>query len=169
VSEAWHPNTLEGFCKRNAGRRKLHMRRRAARADRIVRLLRAMEAAPELRESAYGWLRETAETMQTSRASASRDLALARRIQGQFARMFGRPFNPTQDRVKWSWDWSSYGFVTRESIRSGHKRPVGKFAFNTRSKPTDEEFCGFGPASWYGAKSLSARDIISALRFGIRA
>jgi len=36
------------------------MRKRKERADRIVRLLAAIEAAPELRESAYGWLSLTA-------------------------------------------------------------------------------------------------------------
>ena len=72
------------------------------RANRIVRLLSAMEAAPELRESAYGWLSLTAETMKRSKATASRDFALARRIHGQFGLMFGRPFNTRQDRIK-SW------------------------------------------------------------------
>jgi len=87
------------------------------RANRIVRLLSAMEAAPELRESAYGWLSLTAETMKRSKATASRDFALARRIHGQFGLMFGRPFNTRQDRIKWSWDWSHYGFRTPESLR----------------------------------------------------
>ena len=41
-------------------------------------------------ESAYGWLSLIAETMKKSKATASRDLASARRIHAQFARMFGR-------------------------------------------------------------------------------
>jgi len=75
-----------------------------------------MEAAPELRESAYGWLTLTAETMKKSKATVSRDFALARRIHAQFARMFGRVFNPRKDQIKWSWDWSHYGFSTHESV-----------------------------------------------------
>ncbi len=90
MSQPWIPRNWEEACKRNAGRRKLHMRKRKERANRIVRMLGAMEVAPELRESAYGWLSVTAETMKKSKATASRDFAIARRIHFQFARMFGR-------------------------------------------------------------------------------
>jgi hypothetical protein len=76
-----------------------------------------------------------------------RDFALARRIHGQFAQLFGRPLNPKQDRIKWSWDWSHYGFRTKESLRSGHKKPVGNFPFDTRAQVTEEVFGGFGPKS----------------------
>jgi hypothetical protein len=97
---------------------------------RIVRLLAAMEAVPELRESAYGWLTLTADTMKISRATASRDFALARRIHAHFIRLFGRTLEPRSDQIKWSWDWSHYGFLTRESIRTGIKKPVGHFPFD---------------------------------------
>jgi hypothetical protein len=102
MCKPWQPKNWEEACKRNAGRRKLHMRKRKERADRIMRLLAAMEAAPELRESAYGWLSLTAQTMKRSKATASRDFALARRIHNQFLKMFGRTFEPQKDRVKWS-------------------------------------------------------------------
>ena len=72
---AWIPQSFDEACKRNAGRRKLHKRQRKARADRIVRLLAAMESAnvTELRESAYGWITITAQAMNLSKATASRD------------------------------------------------------------------------------------------------
>jgi hypothetical protein len=124
------------------------MRKRKERADRIVRLLAAMEAAPELRESAYGWLTLTAETMKKSKATVSRDFALARRIHAQFARMFGRVFNLRKDQIKWSWDWSHYGFRTHESVRAGNKKHVGNFPFDTRAIATEEGYSGFGPTSW---------------------
>ena len=69
-------------------------------------LLAAIEAAPELFESSYGWLSLTAETMKQSRATASRDFQLARRIHPQFRRMFGRRFEVKKDQILWSWDWS---------------------------------------------------------------
>ena len=68
MSKAWHPKNWEEACKRNAGRKKLHQRKRQERADRIVRLLAAIEAVPELLESSYGWLSLTAETMKRSNA-----------------------------------------------------------------------------------------------------
>ena len=68
MSKQWIPKNWEETCKRNTGRRKLHMRKRKERAERIVRVvLHAMEAAPELRESAYGWHTLTAETMKKAR------------------------------------------------------------------------------------------------------
>jgi hypothetical protein len=124
------------------------MRKRKERAVRIVRVLNAMKAAPELRESAYGWLTLAAETMKKSKASASRDFALARRINAQFVRLFGRTFNVATDQIKWSWDWSHYGFLTRESVGTGIKKPVGHFPFDTRTIATEEAYCGFGPQSW---------------------
>jgi len=131
-------------------------------------MLSAMEAAPELRESAYGWLSLTAETMKRSKATASRDFALARRIHGQFGLMFGRPFNTRQDRIKWSWDWSHYGFRTPESLRSGHKKPVGSFPFDTKADVTEAGYGGFGPKSWQSGRvdlrSASTHDLVSLLR-----
>lgn len=87
MSVPWKPKTWEEAGKRNAGRRKLHQRKRKDRADRILRLLAAIEVAPELLESSYGWLSVTAETMKRSKATACRDFQLARRIHAQFARM----------------------------------------------------------------------------------
>jgi hypothetical protein len=89
MATAWQPKNWDEVCKRNAGRRKLHQRKRKERADRIIRLLAAMDAVPELLESSYGWLSLTAETMKRSKATASRDFQLARRVQTQFGRMFG--------------------------------------------------------------------------------
>ena len=168
MSKAWQPKNWEDVCKRNAGRRKLHMRKRKERANRIVRMLGAMEVAPELRESAYGWLSVTAETMKKSKATASRDFAIARRIHFQFARMFGRTLELKKDQVKWSWDFSHYGFRTRESVQAGHKKPVGDFPFDTRASATDAAYCGFSAASWQ-SKDLSyklpnTRDLLSVLR-----
>jgi hypothetical protein len=167
-SKAWHPTNWEDICKRNAGRKKLHQRRRKERADRIVRLLAAIEAAPELLESSYGWLALTAETMKRSRATASRDFQLARRIHAQFARMFGRLFEVKKDQILWSWNWSHYGFRTNESYQAGYKKVVGHFPFDTRSTSSEDAFCGFGPDSWQSRTSythgLSTRQLIDALK-----
>lgn len=168
MSKAWVPRNWEEACKRNAGRKKLHQRKRKERADRIVRLLAAIEAAPELLESSYGWLSLTAETMKRSRATASRDFQLTRRIHSQFARMFGRRFRVREDQILWSWDWSHYGFRTRESYQAGYRKAVGDFPFDTRAIATEEAFCGFDPSSWRSKKSyfdsMSTRDLIRCLK-----
>lgn len=168
MSAPWKPQTWEEACKRNAGRRKLHQRKRKERADRIVRLLAAIEAVPELLESSYGWLSLTAETMKCSKATASRDFQLARRIHAQFARMFGRKFEVKKDQVLWTWNWSHYGFRTRESYRAGYSKAVGQFAFNTRAVASEEAFCGLGPSSWQTRSSdfdsINTRQLISTLR-----
>lgn len=144
----WIPKSFDEACKRNAGRRKLHMRRRKERADRIVRLIAAIDAVPELLESVYGWVALTAETIKMSKATASRDFTLARRIHVQFTRMFGRTLEPHRDQIKWSWDWSHYGFQTPESWRAGHRKPVGHFPFSTRAIVCEEAYCGYTPQSW---------------------
>jgi hypothetical protein len=168
MSVPWKPQNWEEACKRNAGRKKLHQRKRKARADRIVRLLAAIEAAPELLESSYGWLSLTAETMNRSKATASRDFQLARRIHSQFGRMFGRRFEVKKDQILWSWDWSHYGFRTRESYQAGYSKAVGHFPFDTRSMPSEDGFCGLGPNSWQPKRSpfdnMNARQLISTLR-----
>src|SRR5689334_6107113 len=120
MSTAWHPKNWEDICRRNAGRKKLHQRKRKERADRIVRLLAAIEVAPELLESRYGWLGITADTMKRSKATASRDFLLTRRIHDQFTRMFARKFDSKKDQILWSWDWSHYGFRTREGFQAGY-------------------------------------------------
>jgi hypothetical protein len=168
MSKPWHPRNWEEACRRNAGRKKLHQRKRKERADRIVRLLAAIEAAPELLDSSYGWLSLTAETMMRSKATASRDFQLVRRIHAQFARMFGRRFEVKKDQIIWSWDWSNYGFRTRESYKAGYAKPVGHFRFDTRAKPSEEAFCGLGPNSWEAKPSyingLSTRQLIAGLK-----
>src|SRR4051812_16917365 len=120
MSKGWTPKNWDEVCKRNAGRRKLHMRRRVERAHRIVRLLPIFDTVPELRESSYGWLSITAKAMERSVATASRDCALVRRMRGQFLKMFGREFKPNQDLVLWTWDCSHYGFMTPESVQTGY-------------------------------------------------
>jgi hypothetical protein len=168
MSGPWHPKNWEEACKRNAGRKKLHQRKRKERADRIVRLLAAIEAAPELLESSYGWLSLTAETMKRSKATASRDFQLVRRIHAQFGRMFGRRFEVKKDQILWSWDWSHYGFRTRESYQAGYPKAVGDFPFDTRQVPSEEAFSGLGPGSWRPKNShfdsISTRELISTLK-----
>ena len=168
MSKPWHPQNWEEACRRNAGRKKLHQRKRKERADRIVRLLAAIEAAPELLESSYGWLTLTAETMKRSKATACRDFQLARRIHAQFRRMFGRRFEVKMDQILWSWDWSHYGFRTRESYQAGYSKAVGHFPFDTRALVSEEAFCGLGPSSWPRKssylESMSTRQLISTLR-----
>lgn len=44
----WIPKNFDEVCKRSAGRRKLHMRKRQARADRIVGLLAATDSSMRL-------------------------------------------------------------------------------------------------------------------------
>jgi hypothetical protein len=135
---------------------------------RIVRVLHAMDSAnaPELRETAYGWITITAQAMGMSKATASRDFALVRRIHRQFARMFGRSFDPKRDRVVWGWHWSHYGFVAPESKQAGYKKPVGHFPFDTRKQETEECYGGFTQLSWHNghlASQLSTRDLIRVL------
>jgi hypothetical protein len=93
---AWIPSNFDEVCKRNAGRRKLHMRKRQARADRIVRLVTSMDfaRAAGLRATVYGsiTITITSQATEVSKATASRDCALVRRIYRQFLRMFGRPY-----------------------------------------------------------------------------
>jgi hypothetical protein len=171
MSTPWHPRNWEEACKRNAGRKKLHQRKRKERADRIVRLLAAIEAAPELLESSYGWLSLTAETMKRSKATASRDFQLARRIHSQFTRMFGRRFEVKTDQILWSWDWSHYGFRTRESYQAGYKKEVGNFPFDTRKQETEDSYGGFNQLSWQNTNyfsQLSTRDLMRLLTWSYR-
>jgi len=72
MSGPWHPKNWEEACKRNAGRRKLHQRKRKERADRIVRLL----AAGAAREFVWlvvidGWNDEAEQSDSVSRFSVS--------------------------------------------------------------------------------------------------
>ena len=162
---AWIPKSFDEACKRNAGRRKLHRRKRKARADRIVRVLHAMDSAnaTELRETAFGWVTITAQSMEMSKATASRDFALVRRIHRQFTRMFGRNFDPKRDQVVWLWNWENYGFITPESRAAGYSKPVGHFPFDTRKQETEESYCNFNQLSWQNTNffsQLSTRDLI---------
>jgi hypothetical protein len=165
---AWIPQSFEDACKRNAGRRKLHRRRRKARADRIVRILSALEQAQatELRDTAYGWVSAMCMVMKVSKATASRDFALVRRIYRQFGRMFGRYFDPKLDKIVWTWNVDHYGFITPESRRAGYPKPIGHFPFDTRKQETEESYCGFTQLSWQNTdyfSQLSTRDLMRAL------
>ncbi len=160
---AWTPKNWEEVCKRNAGRRKLHMRKRAERANRVLGLLSVFESVPELQESSYGWLAIAAEKMGRSVPTASRDFALVRRIHVQFLRMFGREFKPGQDYILWTWDLSHYGFCTKESVQAGYRKPVGEFPFRTRDIPISEEaYCGFNSQTWQ--EKHNSREFLAALR-----
>ncbi len=129
-----------------------------------------MESAPELRDTAYGWLSVASQAMEVSKPTASRDLALVRRIHRQFVRMFGRPFNPERDRVVWSWNYDYYGFITAESKRAGYPKPVGRFPFDTRKQETEESHQGFNQLSWQNSNfisQMSTRDLIRALGWSV--
>jgi hypothetical protein len=172
MTTAWIPKNFDEAAKRNAGRRKLHRRKRKARADRIARLLSAIEssALTELRETAYGWLSAACLAMQVSKATASRDLALVRRIYRQFVRMFGRTFNPKRDRIVWTWNWDHYGFITAESRRAGYPKPVGHFPFDIRRQETEESYQGFNQLSWQNTNFISqtsTRDLMRSLSWSV--
>lgn len=94
---------------------------RHARADRIMRVLAAMDyaGATALRDTTYGLLSAASVELAVSKATVSRDFALVRRIHRQFGRMFGRNFDPKSDKIFWHWDWSYYGFMTPESTKAG--------------------------------------------------
>jgi hypothetical protein len=157
MSTAWIPKNFDEAARRNAGRRKLHRRKRKERADRIVRMLNALEhaQATELRDTARGWVSAAHKAMGVSKATASRDFALVRRIHRQFGRMFGRYFDPKRDRIVWNWNWDHYGFIAPESKQAGHPKGVGFFPFDTRKQETEESYCGFNQLSWQNEHFLS--------------
>jgi hypothetical protein len=166
MSTAWIPKNFDEAAKRNAGRRKLHRRKRKARAERISRVLNSMDSAHVLRDSAHGWLTVASQVMQISKATASRDSALVRRIYRQFLRMFGRNFDIKIDRIVWNWHWDHYGFITPESRRAGWAKPVGHFPFDTRRRETELSYQGFNQLSWQNEdyfSRLSTRDLMRAL------
>lgn len=165
---AWIPTNFEDVCKRNAGRRKLHMRKRHARADRIMRVLTSMDSAGAmaLRDTTWGLVAAASVELEVSKSTVSRDFALVRRIHRQFGRMFGRNFDPKGDKIFWGWDWSYYGFMTPESTKAGYRSPVGHFPFDTRKQETEEAYCNFNQLSWHNghfASQLSTRDLIRVL------
>jgi len=173
MSTAWIPKNFEEAAKRNAGRRKLHRRKRHARADRIMALLATMDAtaARELLTASRGWVTAFSLATQTSKATGSRDLGLVRRIHQQFTRMFGRNFNAKRDRIVWVWNWDHYGFITPESKRAGYPKPVGHFPFDTRKQETEESYCGFNQLSWQNRDfiwQMSTRDLMRSLTFSHR-
>ncbi|HXI74754.1 MAG TPA: hypothetical protein VNG94_04160, partial [Pyrinomonadaceae bacterium] len=107
-----------------------------------------------------------AKVMEVSKATASRDFALVRRIHRQFGRMFGRNFDPKRDKIVWDWHWSHYGFIAPESREAGYKKPVGHFPFDTRRQETEESYGGFNQLSWQNTSfvwQLSTRDLIRSL------
>jgi hypothetical protein len=165
---AWIPQSFEEACKRNAGRRKLHRRKREERANRILRILDSMDSAglTQLLDTTYGLVSAAAVELEVSKATASRDFALLRRIHRQFGRMFGRSFDPKSDKIFWIWDWSCYGFMTPESTKAGYHQPVGYFPFDTRKLETEDSYGGFNQLSWHNghlASQLSTRDLIRVL------
>jgi hypothetical protein len=116
----------------------------------LCTLLRAVAVTVDPQGSVYGRLPAIAKQFEISAATASRDLALCRRIHFQFLQMFGRQLKPRKDLVVWSWDWSHYGFRTAESKSAGYTRPVGKFPFSTRALThSDDAFGGFSALSWH--------------------
>ena len=134
-----------------------------------MRVLASMDSAKTtvLRENAYGWLTITAQAMNLSKATASRDFALVRRIHRQFTRLFGRSFDSKKDQIVWSWHFDHYAFKTPESKAAGYPKPVGYFPFDTRKQETEESYGGFSPLFWRNNKSfisqMSTRDLIRTL------
>jgi hypothetical protein len=128
----WLPTSPEVAFKRAAGRRKLNISRRKARAERVKELLSDMlgvaprQVATLLRSGAYGATRCAAGGLKVSEATASRDLALCHRLLAEFEGLFEREFSfLLGDEVIWSWDYSSYGFK-----EDGSKKVVGEFPFS---------------------------------------
>ena len=160
---AWVPQSFEDACKRNAGRRK-----REARANRILRILDSMDSAglTQLLDTTYGLVSAASVELEVSKATASRDFALMRRIHRQFGPTFGRSFDPKRDKIFWIWDWSHYGFIAPESIKAGYHEPVGHFPFDIRKQETEDSYGGFTQLSWHNghfASQLSTRDLIRVL------
>jgi hypothetical protein len=164
---AWIPQSFDDACKRNAGRRKLHRRKREARADRIAGMLASPHStgAAELLKAKYRSLTPASLAMAVSKATASRDFALVRRIHRQFLRMFGRNLDAKRDRVVWTWNWDHYGFITPESKAGGYPKPVGHFPFDTRRQETEGSYSGFDQSSWHHTtfiSQMSTRELIRA-------
>ena len=109
----------------------------------------------------------TAQAMNLSKAIASRDFALVRRIHRQFTRMFGRSFDSKKDQIVWSWHFDHYAFKTPESKAAGYPKPVGHFPFDTRKQETEESYCGLNQLSWQNNNSfisqMSTRELIRTL------
>ena len=74
---AWIQTNFDDACKRNAGRRKLHMRKREARANRIVAMLATPHSAgaPQLCKAKYGSLTVASVAKDLSKTTLSRDFA----------------------------------------------------------------------------------------------
>jgi hypothetical protein len=132
----WAQTSREEAFKRAAGRRKLNISRRKARAERIKGLLSDMlggrtgKYAALYRSGAYGATRAAAAGFEVSEATASRDLALCHQLLAEFEGLFEREFSfLLGDEVVWSWDFSRYGFTTEDS-----EETVGQFPFCTRPK-----------------------------------
>lgn len=164
---AWIPSNFGEACKRHAGRRKLHMRKREARAIRIVGMLATVNSAgaAEWRRATYRSLTVASLATEISKPTLSRDFALVRRIHHQFRRMFGRSFDVKRDRVVWTWNWDHYGFITPESKAAGYQKPVGHFPFDTRRQETEKSYCGFNQLSWHHTtfvSQMSTRELIRA-------
>ncbi len=117
----------------------MHIRRRSERAERIRGLLSDMlggdaQFAETLRTGAYGATTVAAEGFGVSLMTASRDLALCRRMLAEFRREAGRDFDAEIDEVVWSWDFARYGFRTRHSLNPSRcvRRGEARYPFSTR-------------------------------------
>ena len=77
------------------------MRKRKVRAARIVRVLHTMDSAnaTELRDTAHGWVTITAQAMEMSKATASHDFALVRRMHRQLPECLGAISIPRETRL----------------------------------------------------------------------
>jgi hypothetical protein len=126
----WTPRNFDEACKRHAGRRKLHIEKRKVRAERIGRLLPQVATSGFLRRCEYGCVSDIAEEFKVGRATASRDLALCRRMLDEHKRVTGFDFDGLfEEIIVFSWDYASYGFRVED------KEVVGRFPFSTRPKP----------------------------------
>jgi hypothetical protein len=128
----WTPRNFDEACKRHAGRRKLHIEKRKVRAERIGRLLPEVATSGFLRRGEYGCVTDIAEEFKVGVATASRDLALCRRMLDECKRVTGIDFDGLfEESIVFSWDYASYGF------RVEGDEVVGRFLFSTRpSQPS---------------------------------
>ncbi|MDQ3817732.1 MAG: hypothetical protein M3362_08585 [Acidobacteriota bacterium] len=132
MAKAWVPKNQVEANKRQAGRRKLHIRKRAERAARIERLLAVMPTDENMRVGSYGWTRDVAQVLEVSEPTASRDLRLCRAILNKFEELFEREYDPETDSIKWGWDYASFSFRTPETVGARHEAWVMAFMFSTR-------------------------------------
>lgn len=132
----WKPKNFEEACKRQAGRRKYHIKLRQKRAERVAAVLALVAEMKTLRDGDYGTVSYVADEMGVSLPTASRDVKLCRRMLIEFFTLFLREFKNGTDRVVWIWDYSAYGFVQFGMVRENLKQKEirGRYPFTTRSQ-----------------------------------